>query len=679
MTEKEELKKDQPAFVAEPLTSQQQPHAQFVATQRPRGRRPSGPGVRRYVPPPPVPRTQSGGTRPDSANPQAKQDAPRSGGQRKSRSRARFSEPRAKISTQRYLPPTPIHEGKIGTPKELVTQFAQEDNTLKIIALGGLGEIGKNMYVLEYKDDIVVIDAGIMFPEDNMPGIDFVIPNTKYLEDRKDRIRGLILTHGHQDHVGAVPYLQQRLGNPDIYTAQLTRGIVLKRHTEFPNAPKLNIHNVKSGDVVKLGDYFEIEFFHMNHNIPDDLGVLARTPVGNVIHTADFKFDANPVNDVPVNFDVLRKFGDEGVLALLCDSTDAETVGHSISEATIYENLEVIFKEATGTMFVGTFSSMINRIQQLIQLSEKYGRKVIFDGYSLKSNIEIAKELGYIKMHKGTQISMDQIDNYPREKVTVIATGAQGEENASLMRIVNREHRHVVLKKGDTVIFSSSVVPGNERSVQRLKDMLYRTGLKVFHYKMMDIHAGGHARQEDLKEIIELLRPKFLMPIHGQYSMMITLGKIGQEKGIPEENVIVADNGQIIHFTPDQWWIDKQTAPSNFVMVDGLGIGDIGNVVLRDRQVLAEDGMFVIIALVDPRTGQVNRSPDIISRGFVYLKEQKELLAQVRKQVRRIIESDKARPMNVQYLKDQIRDEVGRFLFQKTERRPMVLPVIIET
>lgn len=594
---------------------------------------------------------------------------------RRGKSRNKFNSRRPKLATQRRLPPTGIHEGKMGAPKE---HDAANDDTLKVIALGGLGEIGKNMYMLEYKDDIVIIDAGIMFPDENMPGIDFLIPNTKYLEDKKDHIRGLILTHGHMDHVGAVPYVQLKLGNPDIYTANLTRGITMKRHMEFPQLPQLPITLVKSGDIIKLGDYFEVEFFHMNHNIPDDLGVLVRTPVGNVIHTADFKFDPDPVNDVPASFEQLEKFGDDGVLALLCDSTDAERPGNSISEKTIYDNLELIFKEATGMLITGTFSSMINRIQQIIQLSEKYGRKVCFDGYSLKTNVEFAKELGYIKMQKGTQISMEQVHDYPREKITIVATGAQGEENASLMRIINREHRHLVITKEDTVIFSSSVVPGNERSVQYLKDMLYRAGVKVFHYQMMDIHAGGHARQEDLKKIIELLRPKFLMPIHGQYSMMVTLGHLGVEKGIPEGNVIIADNGQIIHMTPDQWWYDKKTAPSSYVMIDGLGIGDIGNVVLRDRQVLAEDGMFVIIALIDTKTGKVMQSPDIISRGFIYLKENKELLANVRKKIRTIVENEKARPLNMPYLKDQIRDDIGQFLFQKTERRPMVLPVLIE-
>lgn len=588
----------------------------------------------------------------------------------------RMSMPRAKLPSQRQLQPTQMHEGRIGAPKELGETAG--DDTLKVAALGGLGEIGKNCYMLEYKDDIILIDLGIAFPDENMPGIDFIIPNVGYLDGKIDRIRGLILTHGHMDHVGAVPYLQQKLGNPDIYTAELTKNFVLKRHTEFPQLPKLPIHVVKDGDRVKMGDYFTVEFFHMNHNIPDDLGVLVETPVGNFIHTADFKFDPNPVNDKPVDMQKLREFGDRGVLALMIDSTSAERAGHSVSETTIYENMDLIFKDATGILIFGTFSSMINRMQQIVQLSEKYGRKVIFGGYSLKTNVDIAKEMGYIKIQKGTEISMEQLRNYPREQVTVIATGAMGQEGAQLMRIVNGEHRHIQIQKKDTVVFSSSVIPGNERSVQYLKDMLYRAGVKVYHYQMMDIHAGGHAQQEELKEMMLLMRPKFLVPHHGHYSMMVSNGELGKGVGIPEENIIISDNGRIIHMTDAQWWFDKKVAPNNLIMVDGLGIGDIGNVVLRDRQALAEDGMFTIVCIVDPKTGRMRTSPDIISRGFIYLKEQKDLLMQVRKRVRAIVEGEKARPLNLAYLKDELRDQIGQFLFQKTERRPMILPVIIE-
>lgn len=588
--------------------------------------------------------------------------------------RSRMGMPRKKLPSQRKLQPTELHQGRTGVPEGVDATV----DTLKVMALGGLGEIGKNCYVLEYKDDILIIDAGILFPDESMPGIDFIIPNTAYLEEKRNNIRGLILTHGHMDHVGAVPYLQQKLGNPDIYTAELTKNMVLKRHSEFPHLPKMPIHVVKDGDRVKLGDNFTVEFFHVNHNIPDDFGIMVETPVGNFVHTADFKFDPTPVNDIPMDLERLRAFGDKGILGLMIDSTSAERPGHSVSEQTIYDNMDAIFKDSTGMLIFGTFSSMINRMQQIVQLSEKYNRRVVFDGYSLKTNVEIAKEMGYLKIQKGTQITMDQLKDYPRENVTVVATGAMGQDGASLMRIVNAEHRHIQMQKKDTVVFSSSVIPGNERAVQYLKDMLYRAGVKVYHYQMMDIHAGGHAQHEELKAMMLLLRPKFLMPHHGQYSMMVSNGEIGKSIGIPEENIIIADNGQIVNLSPETWWFDKKTVPANYVMVDGLGVGDIGNVVLRDRQALAEDGMFVIVIVLDPRTGRMRTSPDIVSRGFIYLKEQRDLLMQARKRVRQIVENEKARPMNLAYLRDEIRDDIGQYLFQKTERRPMILPVIIE-
>lgn len=550
-------------------------------------------------------------------------------------------------------------------------------DTLKIIPLGGLGEVGRNMTIIEYKDDIIVVDVGFGFPKDDMPGIDYTLPNVGYLEGKQGRIKGLILTHGHMDHVGGLPYLVQRLGNPTIYAANLTRGIVIKRHQEFPSLPELDIEVVAPGDKIKLGE-IEVEFFHVNHNIPDDTALIITTPAGNIVHTADFKFDAHPLNEQPADLDFIRSIGDRGVTVLMSDSTGAEKDGTSVSESVIQDNLEIIFKEATGMIIAGTFSSIINRIQQLITLSEKYGRKVVFDGFSLKSNVEIAKEFNQIKMQKDTQIPIEQIDNYPRNKITLIGTGAQGEGRAVLMRIASGEHRHVQLRKNDSVIFSSSVIPGNERTVQDLKDLLYRLGGRVYHYGMMDIHASGHAHKEDLKLMIRLIRPKFLMPIHGQYSMMVNHSYLGQQENIPEKNIIIADNGSIIHVTPDEWWFDKKMAASDIVMVDGLGIGDVGNVVIRDRQVLAEDGMFVIIVLIDSRMGKVRGSPDIISRGFVYLKENKELLTQVRKKIKFLVEKKATKPINWVYLKDAIRDEVGQYLFQKTERRPMVLPVVIE-
>ena len=562
------------------------------------------------------------------------------------------------------------------------------DETVKIIPLGGLGEVGRNMCVLEYKNDIIIIDVGFGFPEEDMPGIDYTLPNIAYLDGKQERIRGIVLTHGHMDHIGGIPYLINRLGNPTIYTMNLTRGLAIKRHQEFPHLPELDINRVHPGEIIHLGE-FEIEFFHVNHNIPDDTALIITTPVCRIVHTADFKFDPQPLNEEPTDLNFIKSIGDRGVSVLMIDSTGAEKDGKSISESVIQENLEKIFNESTGSGMIvaATFSSIINRIQQLITLSEKYGRKVIFDGFSLKSNVEIAKEFNHIRIKKETQIPVTEIDRYPRSKITLIGTGARGEDRAVLMRIASGEHRHVQLKKKDSIIFSSSVVPGNERTVQRLKDLLYRMGARVYDYNMMDIHASGHAYRDDLRQMMRLIQPKALMPIHGQYSMMVNNGFLGQKEGIKEENIIIGDNGSIIHildpkFTeqkvPINWWFDKKTVPSDSVMVDGLGIGDIGNVVLRDRQVLAEDGMFVIVALIDSKTGRVRGSPDIISRGFVYLKENKELLMQVRKKVRFLIDRKTTRPINWVDLKDLIRDEIGLFLFQKTERRPMILPVVIE-
>ncbi len=588
----------------------------------------------------------------------------------------RYKDGRERPRTRRLLPVNtrPIKEGN-----------GEADNTLKIIALGGLGEVGRNMCLIEYKNDIIVIDVGFGFPEEDMLGIDYVLPNPSYLDGKQNRIRAIILTHGHMDHVGGVPYLINRLGNPPIYTMNMTRGIVLKRHQEFPHLPELDINLVQDGDKVQFGE-IEIEFFHVNHNIPDDTALIITTPAGRIVHTADFKLDPTPLNEPPADLEFIKSIGDRGITMLMSDSTGAEKEGVTPSEKTIQENLEIIFKEAKGRIITATFSSLMNRIQQLIYLSENYNRKVAFDGFSLKSNVEFAKESGHLHIKKGTQIAIDQIDDYPDRNVTVIGTGAQGEERAVLMRIASGEHRQIRLRKSDSIVFSSSVIPGNERTVQRLKDLLYRMGARVYHSGLMDIHASGHAHQEELRKMISLIRPKFLMPIHGYYSMMVSHGLLGQAEGIPEENVIVADNGSVIHIddpdpvnrTAGAWWFDKKTVPSDNVMVDGLGIGDIGNVVLRDRQVLAEDGMFVLITLVDPRTGKVRGSPDIISRGFVYLKENKELLAQVRRKIKFLIEKRATHPINPADLKEILREEIGMFLFQRTERRPMVLPVVIE-
>ena len=550
---------------------------------------------------------------------------------------------------------------------------------LKIVHFGGLGEVGRNMSAVQYDDEIILIDAGVRFPREDMPGIDFIIPNAGYLDDKKHMVKAMFFTHGHMDHIGALPFIRDRIGDPDIYAAPLTKAILIKRQDDFKFQKPLEINEIKAGDEIKISDKLIVKVLRINHSIPDDLEIVIKTPIGSVVHTSDFKFDNTPVNDLPADIDEMKKLAEEGVLVLMSDSTGAEKEGHSLSEQQVTANLEKLFTEATGMIILGTFASLINRIQQIITISENFGKKVVFDGYSMKTNVEICKKLGYLKIKKGTQISMEEVNSYPKDKVVACVTGAQGEGNAVLMRIANGEHRFLRTSKNDTYIFSSSVIPGNEVNVQFMKDQLYRNGAKVFNYQMLDVHTGGHGNKEDLREMIRLIKPKFMFPIHGQYSMMVNHGIMAQGEGIPEANVIIADNGTVVNIEKDKWWFDKMRAPSDYVFVDGLGIGDIGNVVLRDRQILAEDGMFVIVVLIHSKTGTVRGSPDIISRGFIYLKENKELLSQVRKRIKFIVEGKGAHQQpNLPFLKDQIRNQIGLFLFQKTERRPMVLPVIIE-
>ncbi|MFC1663964.1 ribonuclease J [Patescibacteria group bacterium] len=555
----------------------------------------------------------------------------------------------------------------------------KKEKNLQIIPLGGLDEVGRNMMLLEYEGEILIIDMGFRMPEEDMPGIDYIIPNISCLKRKEKNILGIVFTHGHYDHIGAIPYLIDKLGNPPLFASGLTWGIILKRQEDFPNQPKLNITKVKDGSKIKLNS-FEIEFFRQNHNIADNLGLFIKTPVGNIIHTSDFKFDQNPVYDLPTNFEKLRSFEKRGVLLLMSDSTGAEENGHSLSEKEIFKNLDEIFEKTKGRIIAATFSSLINRMQQIITLSEKYKRFVAIDGYSMKTNVEICKRLGYLKIKKGTLIKLKDIKNYPDSKITLLCTGAQGEGQAVLMRIANKEHRFFRLKKGDAIIFSSSVIPGNERTVQIMKDELYRQKTQVFHYKMMDIHAGGHAQKEELKEMIKIIKPKFFLPIHGQYSMMVNHASLAKGQGLPEKNVLVAENGQIVNLSQKKIFIGKRTVPSNYIMVDGLGIGDVGKIVLRDRQMLSKDGMFVIVTLVDRQTGKVKGSPDIISRGFVYLRESKDLLSQTRKRAVEIVNqaAGSGRAVNWSYVKDEIRNKIGDFLYTKTQRRPMILPVVIE-
>lgn len=568
-----------------------------------------------------------------------------------------------------------------GALKKSPTHSFKGFKGLKVLPLGGMEEIGRNMTVFEFGGDILIVDMGLRFPEEDMPGIDYIIPNISYLIPRSKNIRGVIITHGHYDHIGAIPHLMPELGNPPIYAGKLTAGIIKKRQEDYPKGGKLNIITVKARDKIKLGDNFEVEFLHLNHNIPDSFGLAIKTPIGTVVHSGDFKLDPNPIGQDPADIARLEQLGKEGVLLTISDSTSVEEHGHSISESEIRANLEDIFKEnTTGRIIIATFASLISRIQQIFDLAEKYGRKIVIEGYSMVNNVEIAKNLGYLKYSADTQISLKESFKLPKEKVLILCTGAQGEGNAVLMRIATKEHPFIEIEPGDAIVFSSSIIPGNERTVQRVKDLLYRQGARVYHYKMMDIHAGGHGRQDDLKKFIQLTRPRFFIPMHGHYYMLKMHAELAHNLGIPWSNILILDNGDMALITESTISVKKDAADASFVMVDGLGVGDVGEIVLRDRQKMAQDGMFVIIVTLDSKTGKIRDKIDIISRGFVYLNEAKDLLKDVRKKIKDIVEDSASQDHTTDwvYVKDNLRNRIGSFLYQRTHRRPLVLPVVME-
>lgn len=554
-------------------------------------------------------------------------------------------------------------------------------DSLRFIPLGGLEEIGRNMMVLEYKDEILVIDAGLQFPEEETPGIDYIIPNTAYLEERRQNIKGLVITHGHYDHIGALPHVLEKMGNPTIYTTRLSKEIILKRQEEFKNAPKPIFEIITGGETRQISKNFAITFFNVVHNIPDGTGMIIRTPVGNIVHPGEFKFDYD-ANGKPMGLDTWEMVGKEGIHTLMLDSTGAETPGFSLSERVVEQELEKIFKTAPGRILIGTFASLLDRLTEIVKIADRLGRHVAISGRSMKTNFEIAQRLGYAKVRRETIIPLEEIKNYRDDKLLILCTGAQGEPNGSFMRIANGEHKQIKIKKDDTVVLSSSVVPGNERSVQTLKDNLSRQGALIYHYKMLDIHSSGHAPQEELKTVMRLIKPKFFLPIHGYYFMRWRNAKLAQEElKLKPENTILADNGVVVEILPESVRVTTEQVPAYYVMVDGLGVGDVGEVVLRDRRTLAQEGMVVIITTLSKDSGRILKNPDIISRGFIYLKENQEILEDIRRKIRGIIgriPEQKNQGLDADYVKTLVRDQIGQFLFTKTQRRPMILPVIIE-
>ncbi|NTU69684.1 ribonuclease J [bacterium] len=561
------------------------------------------------------------------------------------------------------------------------TNFKEtKEPRLKVIALGGLEEIGKNITVFEYGNDILVVDMGFQFPDEETLGVDYILPDTTYLEENKEKLRGLLVTHGHMDHIGAIPYIMPNKFNIPIYTGQLTAAMIKKRQEEFKYSKDLIVNIVDPDkDQLKLG-CFEIEFFRVNHNIPDGMGIAIKTPVGLIVYTGDYKFDHTPVDEKPTDFSKLAKYGGQNTLALFSDSTSIDKPGSSISEKEIGKNFMNIISDVKGRLIVASFSSLISRIQQVIDTAQAYGRKVAVVGRSMNDNVEIARNLQYLKVPKDIMVDISQASKMPDNEVCIITTGSQGEETSGLMRMASGDHKQVKIKKGDTVILSSSPIPGNERSIVSMMDNLIREGAKVIYDKLMDVHTGGHARQEDAKLMIDLVKPKYLVPIHGERHRLVMHGEIGNSVGIPENNVLVADNGQVMEFLHNgHSRVTEHRVASGIVMVDGLGIGDVGNIVLRDRQVMAKDGIFVVILTIDKRTGRLANSPDIISRGFVYMRESEELINNARNYIRKTLEKkDGTYPSNWTYIKTKLRDEMSKFLYEHTQRQPMVLPVVIE-
>ena len=548
---------------------------------------------------------------------------------------------------------------------------------LRIIPLGGLNEIGKNLTVLEYANDIIIVDCGLGFPDEDMPGIDLVIPDISYLEANRDRIRGIVLTHGHEDHIGAVPYVLGQISVP-IYGTRLSLGIIEGKLDENPPKCEPELYTVEAGDVISLG-VFKAEFIHVNHSIADACAISLKTPVGTVFHTGDFKLDVSPIDGNIMDLTRIGEIGKCGVELLLCESTNAERSGFTQSERTVGSSLERIFAQyESRRLIIATFSSNVHRVQQIINASAKHNRKVAVIGRSMVNVIGAAAELGYMDLPDGVLIDISEIKKYRPEEITLITTGSQGEPMSALYRIAFGEHDRVRISSGDVVVLSSSAIPGNEKLVGKIINALVKNGVKVVNDSIEDVHVSGHACREEIKLMMALLKPKYFMPIHGEYRHLYANKEIAEFMGIPAANIFVSEIGKVLE-------IDRKgaafngTVPSGNIMVDGSGVGDIGSVVLRDRKHLSEDGLVVVVASVDMKEGLVISGPDIVSRGFVYVKESELLMKESRRVVLESLEKAVSkRNYDYQNIKSTIRDDLAKFIYKETKRKPMILPVIMD-
>jgi ribonuclease J len=547
---------------------------------------------------------------------------------------------------------------------------------IRLIPLGGLGEVGKNMMVVEYGSDIIIIDAGLMFPDEEMFGVDLVIPDTSYLHDKKQSIRGIFITHGHEDHTGSLPYVLPMLDFPPIYATRLTQGLINVKLKEHRLHDKVALNVVEPGQRIAAGAC-EVEIVRVNHSVPDAVALAIHTPLGTVVHTGDYKFDHTPVNGAPADFGTLARLGNEGVLVAMGDSTRIESPGYTPSERVINDSFDKIFANAPGRIIIATFASLLSRVQQVIETAERYDRRVALVGRSMVNNVQMALELGYLHMPQGMMIRAEDIKQFQPEQVVIICTGSQGEPTSALTRIANQDHRLIRIQPGDTVILSATPVPGNERMVNRTINNLFRQGAEVFYQAIANVHVSGHAAQEEQKLMLSLLRPKFFLPVHGEYRQLVLHAKLAYSLGIPEEHILVAEDGDIVEITENEFKVAGHVTCGN-VFVDGLGVGDIGQIVLRDRQVLAQDGILMVVLTVDKETGQPLAGPDIVSRGFVYMRDAEELLASAREQVLDSFIGLDGHASDWSFVKDKIRHTLSEFLYEQTHRRPMILPVVME-
>ena len=552
---------------------------------------------------------------------------------------------------------------------------------VRLIPLGGLGEVGKNMMVLEYGEEILIIDVGVMFPDDEMYGVDLVIPDTNYLADKKSRIRGILITHGHEDHVGALPYILPMLDFPPVFATRLTQGLIQVKLKEHRLLDKATVNVITPGDELKLGSSV-IEFFRVNHSIPDAVGLAIRTPLGIIIHTGDYKFDYTPIDGKPADFGKLGSLGNEGVLLMMGDSTRIESPGYTPSERVINDSFDKIFANAPGRIMLATFASLISRVQQVADTASRYDRFIALVGRSMVNNVQMAMELGYLDIPPGMLIRAEDINKFRPEQVVIICTGSQGEPTSALTRIANQDHRLIRIQRGDTVILSATPVPGNEKMVHRTINNLFRQGAEVFYQGISNVHVSGHGAQEELKLMLSLIRPKFFIPVHGEYRQLVLHAKLGYSLGIPDENIIVAEDGDVIEVTTDTIKTVGHLSSGN-VFVDGLSVGDVGQIVLRDRKVLSQDGILMAVLTVDKETGQPIAGPDIVSRGFVYMRDAEELLESARIRVLEAFadlndHGMKGHTSDWAFAKDKIKYTLSEFLYEKTHRRPMIIPVVME-